>query len=527
MTSEGTRGLLACIVRCVKIEAAHAASDWWTPRRIFWIATIGIYLSWCLVTLSLQGNLALDHVEMLMWGRGWQVSYWKHPPLPAWLAEAVSVATGRAVWPQFFIAPALVATTAWVVWRAALDLVGPWRALLAALSLQGCVYYNYESDVLNHNLIQLPFVAALIWAGWHAVRGSARAWIAFGVISGIAIYGKHTAAFSSIAVVVFSLLVRDTRRQWLSRGPWLGMLAGTLTVLPHLWAMWRLGFSPLRTATLDHDGGFHESVPAEPWWGRIAFPAEFVGAQFLMLLGVWIMMFLLFARPGEPTIEHMRPAKQMRPAAHYYAWCTAFPVMLAAVLSAIVNLHMNSLWAMAWLPFAGLAVLLWVQRPIGMSGLRTFWIAWCIQAGATLVFVAVKMSVGPYLSGRATNVLFDGTALAAQVGERWNTHFPGAPLTLVIGPHFVAGSVCVYHPSHPELIIDGVPIRSPWIETKRIEREGAVLVWEGDATPSWADQFGARSEAERFDLPLRTSAALPPRRMAIAFISPQPSQQEP
>jgi len=505
----------------VTIEAVHAAQDWWTPRRIFWIATLGAYFGWCFATLALQGNLALDHVEMLMWGRGWQLSYWKHPPLPAWLAEAVSVATGRAIWPQFFIAPGLVAATAWVVWRAALDLVGEWRALLAALSLQGCVYYNYESDVLNHNLIQLPFIAALIWAGWRAIGGSARAWIAFGVISAIAIYGKHTAAFSSIGVVLFSLLWRDSRRQWLSRGPWLGILAGTLTVLPHLWAMWRIGFSPLRTPTLDHDGGFHASVAAEPWWGRIAFPAEFVAAQALMLLGVWIMMFLLFARPGEPTIEPARPRSQMRHAAFYYAWCTAFPVLLAAVLSAIVNLHMNSLWGMAWLPFAGLAVLLWVDRPIGASGLRAFWIAWCVQSIGTLAFVAVKMGAGPHITGRATSVLFDGEGLAAHVGDRWKQRCPDAPLSLVIGPHFAAGSVCVYHESHPELIIDGVPSRAPWIDLRRIAMEGAALVWEGTDEPPWIDQFGAREAIERFDLPLRTTAAVAPRRMSMAFIAPQ------
>ena len=512
---------MACIVIGVKSQVAHAVSDLWTPRTIFWVTTIGIYLGWCLSTLALQGNLALDHVEMLMWGRGWQLSYWKHPPLPAWLAEAVSVVTGRAVWPQFFIAPGLVAITAWIVWRAALDLVGQWRAMLAALSLQGCVYYNYEGDLLNHNLIQLPFVAALIWAGWHSVRGSARAWIAFGIISGIAIYGKHTAAFSSIGVVAFSLLFRESRRQWLSRGPWLGMLAGTITVLPHLWAMWRIGFTPLRTATLDHDGGFVEHVAAEPWWGRIAFPAEFVSAQLLMLLGVWIMMFLLFARPGEPTIEHARPKSQMRPAAHYYALCTAFPVVLAALLSAIVNLHMHWLWAMAWLPFVGLAVLLWVGRPIGASGLRAFGIAWCVQAIGTLIFVAVKMSVGPHITGRTPNVLFDGEGLAAYVSDRWKAQFSDAPLTLVIGPHFVAGSVCVYHPSHPELIIDGMPIRSPWIDLRRIDREGAVLVWDGTSNPPWIDQFGPRGEIERFDLPLRTTAAVPPRSMAIAFIPPK------
>jgi len=478
-----------------------------------------MYFGWSLATLFLQGNLAYDHIEMLVWGKAWQLSYWKHPPLPAWIAEAVSLATNRAIWPQYFISPATTAIAAWVVWRAARDVAGPWRALIAALTLQGCVYYNYECDVLNHNTIQLPFVAALIWAGWRATRGSTSAWIWFGVFSAVAVYGKHTAAFAPLGVLAFTLLTAQGRQLWCTRGPYLGIVAGIIVIAPHVYGMWQIDFTPFRTAMLDHSG-FETLVAAEPWWGRIAFPAEFVAAQILMLMGIWVMSFLLFFIPGEPTIEAMGESERTRAAAKYFTWCTAFPVALAALLSAAVNLHMNSLWAMAWLPYSGLSVLLWIRRPIGTSGLRTMWFAWGGQAIGTLLFVCVKMSVGAQLTGNVPNVLFDGESFSKYVGDRWSQATNGAPLRMVIGTHWIGGSICVYHPEHPDLVLDGMPLRCPWIDLSRISTEGAVLVWDGGADPVWLEKFGSHTPVEHFVIPMRTSAKVAGKELGLAIILP-------
>ena len=493
------------------------------PSPLFWITTLGIYLAWSLMTLTLQGNLAYDHVEMLVWGRAWQWTYWKHPPLPAWVAEAVSMATNRAIWPQFFLAPATVAIAAWVVWRAAHDVVGPWRALVAALSLQGCLYYSYECDLLNHNSIQIPFIALLVWAGWRGIRGSTWGWIAFGAASAVAIYGKHSAGLVPVGIVLYSLWDRESRRLWCGRGPWLGLLTGCLVIAPHLYALWQIDFAPFKTAFLDHDAGFHEVVQTAPWWGRVVYPLDFLAFNALMLSGIGVMMFLLFLIPGEPLIEPAPGRQATRAALRYYAWATFFPVVVSVVVSAVLSFHMNALWAMAWFPFVGLVVLLAIDRPIGWSGLRTMWGAWCAFALGVLVFVGVKLTAGPHLTGSVPNVKHDGETLARLVGERWALASGGAPLTIVIGTHWTGGNVCVYHQEHPELLHDGIPERAPWFDLARIQREGAALVWEGTAPPKWLDAFGAHTRIERVDIKPRTSADIPTRPYSMSFILPPPS----
>ena len=484
-----------------------------SPTTIFWVTTLTMYFGWSLVTACLPGNLPFDHIEMLVWGKAWQLSYWKHPPLPAWVTEAVFVATNRAIWPQFFIGPATTATAAWVVWRAARDVAGPWRALIAALSLQGCIYYSHECDVINHNSIQLPFVAALIWAGWRGLRGSSLAWICFGACSALAIYGKHSAAFAPVGVLVFTLINKDARRLWRTAGPYLGLITGTIVMVPHLIGLWQVDFLPFQTAFM------HRTEPP-PWWGRIAYPAEFVSVQLVMTFGVWIMMFLLFAVPGQPTIEPESPALETRKAALYFLWCTAFPLALAASVSCVLNLHLHSLWAMAWLPYTGLVVLLWVRRPIGWSGLRTMGIAWCALAFGTLGFVGIRLVARPHLTGSTANVYFNGEDLAEHVGARWKEATDGAPLGIVIGSYWIGGNVCVYHPEHPDIVIDAIPLRSSWVDLSRISVEGAILVWEGQGVPEWIDNFGAHTEVERFEITPRTTAAVSKKQLGMAIILP-------
>ena len=55
---------------------------------------------WTLLPALLSHNLQLDLIEDLALGREWQLGYWKHPPLPWWLADLAYRATGdvRAVY---------------------------------------------------------------------------------------------------------------------------------------------------------------------------------------------------------------------------------------------------------------------------------------------------------------------------------------------------------------------------------------------------------------------------------------------
>ena len=88
-------------------------------------------LIWWLLPALLQHNLPLDVIELLAWGREWQIAYFKHPPLPAWIVETIAVVSGR--WPlaQYLIGPMSSALALIAIWRLGRELLGERRTPLS------------------------------------------------------------------------------------------------------------------------------------------------------------------------------------------------------------------------------------------------------------------------------------------------------------------------------------------------------------------------------------------------------------
>ena len=66
-----------------------AVVDFATRKPLQTLAIIlGAHLVvWTLLPLLTSANLELDLAEDLALGKEWQLGYWKHPPLPWWLAD--------------------------------------------------------------------------------------------------------------------------------------------------------------------------------------------------------------------------------------------------------------------------------------------------------------------------------------------------------------------------------------------------------------------------------------------------------
>src|SRR5271170_8304075 len=76
------------------------------------------FVVWAGLPLLLYHNLELDLVEDLALGKEWQLGYWKHPPLPWWIADALYRLTGdvRIV---YILGPLAAVACLYFVWRLA------------------------------------------------------------------------------------------------------------------------------------------------------------------------------------------------------------------------------------------------------------------------------------------------------------------------------------------------------------------------------------------------------------------------
>ena len=127
------------------------------PAKVL-AAVLGLHvLVWTLLPIAVTRNLQLDLVEDLALGREWQLGYWKHPPLPWWVADLVYRLTGQ-INSVYILGPLAAALCLYGVWLLARDIVGPFQALIAVLALEGVHFYNFSVVKFAHDQMQLPFL---------------------------------------------------------------------------------------------------------------------------------------------------------------------------------------------------------------------------------------------------------------------------------------------------------------------------------------------------------------------------------
>jgi hypothetical protein len=86
------------------------------------------------------------------------------------------------------------------------------------------------------------------------------------------------------------------------------------------------------------------------------------------------------------------------------------------------------------------------------------------------------------------------------------------------------GNLAHYSPDQPQVLIDGLPRRAPWIDLNDLRAKGAMVVWTGGDTAHLPAQFAAIAENAEVGTPFD----LPPRRgdsvthVGWAILKPQP-----
>src|SRR3954470_24955560 len=91
---------------------------------------------WTLLPILVCHNLQLDLAEDLALGKEWQLGYWKHPPLPWWIADLAYRAT-RSVDAIYLLGPLAAVICFYAVFMLAREVTDPLTALMAVLALEG------------------------------------------------------------------------------------------------------------------------------------------------------------------------------------------------------------------------------------------------------------------------------------------------------------------------------------------------------------------------------------------------------
>jgi hypothetical protein len=466
------------------------------PQAAFAVFLLLHFAVWTALPAALYPNLPLDLIEALTYGREWQLGYDKLPPLPWWLVELTHRLLGRDVF-YYALAQSAVVVAFLFVWALARRIVGPVRALVAVLIIDGLHYVHFTAAKFNHDVIQLPFWAMAGYAYWAALRhGRLIHWLLLGLALGIAVWAKYFVVVLAFPMGLFLLIDKSARQHFRTPGPYVALAVALIVAAPHLVWLVQNDFLPFRYADL-------RAAPSRGLIDHIWHPLQFaLGQLFFLLPALLIAVAALWRRGADKQAAMAAPDVYDRRVVTLLAFG---PVATVLALSAISGRGAIAMWGYPLWLFLGLWIVM--QVPVDRARLARIVIAWAgVFSMFALVFFA-SYSVMPRFDGRYRAVFFPGDRLGSELSQRFRAA-TGQPLAYVIADMFTGGNVAHYAPEHPRNLIDGEPRRAPWIDLADLRKRGAVIVWTEADTANVPPRLGALTSGAEVQPPF----ALPYRR---------------
>ena len=481
------------------------------PQTAFGIFLLLHFTVWTALPAALYPNLPLDLIEALTYGREWQLGYDKLPPLPWWLVEITHRAFGRDVF-YYALAQTAVVLAFVFVWMLARRIVGPLRALIALLILDGLHYVHFTAAKFNHDVIQLPLWALAGYSYWAALRsGKLLHWVLLGLALGLALWAKYFVVVLAFPLALFLLSDREARRHLRTPGPYVALASALMLATPHLIWLVQNDFLPFRYAEV-------RAVPARAPLDHAWHPLKFALGQLAFMLPA----LLIAAAALWPRMNgNKQPAAASDPFDRRIVTLLAFgPAATVLALSAISGRGAIAMWGYPLWLFLGL----WIVMQLAFDRGRLARIAavWALVFSMFVAAFFASYAVMPRFDGRYRAVFFPGDRLAAELSQRFRAA-TGQPLSYVIADMWTGGNVAHYAPEHPRNLIDGEPRRAPWIDLADLKKRGAVVVWTEADTANVPARLGAVTTGAEvqpaFSLPYRRGKG--EARFGWAILRPQ------
>jgi len=448
---------------------------------------------WTVLPALVYANLPLDLIEALVYGREWQLGYDKLPPLPWWLIEAVHRIFNADI-AYYATAQIAVLVAFALVFALARPLVGATGALVAVLIVDGLHYFQYTAVKFNHDVIQLPFWALAGYA-FHAGlrRGGLRPWCLLGVAMGGALWAKYFVVVLAVPYALFMLFDRQARRAFATPGPWLAICVALVIAAPHIVWLFQNEFLPLAYAS-------HRATPARGWFDHVLHPAVFFGSQIFFLVPS-LLIAAAMVWPAEGRKNFAEPFDRR------IVTLLAFgPALTMIALTAVTGRGAVAMWGYPLWLFLGLWLVMAARVSLDAARLARIVGAWAIVFTIFVVAFIANYLLLPPLDHRYRAVLFPGDRLGEMLTARFRDA-TGAPLRYVIGSMWDGGNVAHYSPDQPEVVIDALPRRAPWIDLDDLRDKGAILVWTQSDPRRLPDVFARLAPGAElgvpFDLPMR------------------------
>lgn len=489
------------------------------PFRCFLMLALCHATLWTLLPIWTQPNAPLDTLEMIYWGHEWQPGYYKHPPLPAWLAEFSCLFSTNDVWPTYVLCQIATLGCFWCAFQIGREMRGNAAGLLSVALLEGCYYYNFTTTEFNNNVTSRVWWALTILCLYRGVkRGQVWAWILAGVCLGLGMLSKYDTAILALVMAAFSVLHPTGRRCWKTPGPTACLIAALAVFAPHVVWLFSNDF-PTVNYFLRRSGSEHQ------WSSHILLPLRFAGAQAgavlpMLILAVPLIGFRWKFRSLENEDDRFNR--------DFLLWFAFGPFILVAIVGILLGVRIQSMWGTAMWTYAGVALLFFLRLELNRETIRQTLYRSAVCASLIALVFAGRNSVLPHVRGKASRIHFPGRQLAEKVDDLYHQQTGEYP-AIVGGPWWEASNVAFYGHQPASVFANLDESISPWLVDENLNQQGGVIVWKkSDDDSEFRNTVVRRFPRVRFvepvELPNQTSADIGSLTFGVAIITPAAGQ---
>jgi 4-amino-4-deoxy-L-arabinose transferase-like glycosyltransferase len=473
-----------------RLRGAQIASV--ADGRLIAAALFVFAVVWLAVLAATSLAAPVDNIEQLVWLRSLEWGYYKHPPLPTFVAWIAVHLLGTSAWTTYLLGALTTLGAMAVFWRLLRTLRGARYAAIGLLAALSITFYNDRLYYYNHNILLLLLAtaaAALCWRAYDERR--LRWWVGVGVVLGLGALTKYQVAITVVSVACFWISQRGWRDPVHRRGALLATLVALAVFTPHLLWLPHHDFGPI-TYAMESSLGAHLAAGARTldtlnWLvdelGNRAFPA-------LLLLG--LAMRSSPSRPALQALASRAPDERRLRAGRALLVCWGVvPLVFMPLASLLFGVDLQMQWGTSFLLFVVPCLMeLWpLARWNSVPQARV----WKVFVVLQLVLLGINIATSPFGVGALKDTHWR-TFSAAQLADRLAAPAReqlGGPIAVVIGSVGEAGALALELPEAPLVLVDGRHDRSPWVSRELVAACGALELAHGTHAPAGMEPVGA------------------------------------
>ena len=380
--------------------------------------------------------LPLDTIETIMWSHPFSMGNAKHPPLAAWLAGIFTLVFAHTDFAMYLLSQLMLVIGFVYIYRLGKEFFSTEKAVFSVILLSTIIFYSFDSAKFNVNLPHMALWPMMTFYCCRAVKNDRLAdWSLFGVVSALSVLSKFFGFALLLALFLFIVTGRETRKYFLRPGPYLAFAVFLIVLAPYIVWLVRNNFPPF-TYIVDRVSEEH----LNPLTNFLCVLGESLYPLSMPLFLLWLTMdhpvrSLLGFRPKD-----LRPSD---PVAARLAVCIQFTPIVLLTLMAGTGMMIDSMWEYPIYFITGFFLMaFWKDDVSPREFKKLFYIL-------IVFFVAVQLSdIFYWFRKTRSRGHFVAREFAATAQDFYREQ-TGRNIPLAFGDMWYAGCVMQYLPEHP------------------------------------------------------------------------------